>query len=53
VCVDIHKSVGKMANKYWEEMRRHYYSTPSNYMELIRLYSKMLRANKTNFVNSK
>ncbi|OWF46435.1 Dynein heavy chain 6, axonemal [Mizuhopecten yessoensis] len=53
VCVEIHKSIGVMSTKYWEEMRRHYYSTPSSYMEFIRLYSKMLRENKTEFVNNK
>ncbi|KAJ8308273.1 hypothetical protein KUTeg_013147 [Tegillarca granosa] len=53
VCVDIHKSIGKMAKKYWEEMRRHYYSTPSSYMELIRVYSKMLKDNKTEFMNNR
>ena len=42
-----------MAVKYWDEMRRHYYSTPSSYMELIRLYSKLLRENKTEFMNNK
>ncbi|XP_069117336.1 dynein axonemal heavy chain 6-like isoform X3 [Argopecten irradians] len=53
VCVEIHKSIGVMSTKYWDEMRRHYYSTPSSYMEFIRLYSKMLRENKTEFVNNK
>eukprot|EP00105_Crassostrea_gigas_P038198 XP_019922346.1 PREDICTED: dynein heavy chain 6, axonemal [Crassostrea gigas] len=53
VCVEIHKSIGRMSVRYWEEMRRHYYSTPSSYMELIRLYSKMLKENKAEFVNNK
>ncbi|XP_053375273.1 dynein axonemal heavy chain 6-like isoform X4 [Mercenaria mercenaria] len=53
MCVDIHKSINIMAVKYWDEMRRHYYSTPSSYMELIRIYSKMLRENKTEFMDNK
>jgi len=51
--VDIHQSIGKATIKYWEEMRRHYYATPSSYMEFIRLYSKMLRENKRSFINNK
>ena len=53
MCVSIHKSVDKMALRYWEEMRRHFYSTPSSYMELIRLYAKMLQENKAEFVKNK
>ncbi|WAR20146.1 DYH6-like protein, partial [Mya arenaria] len=53
MCVDIHKAIGRMAVTYWEEMRRHYYSTPSSYMELIRLYSKLLRENKNEFMENK
>ncbi|XP_052105827.1 dynein axonemal heavy chain 6-like isoform X2 [Mytilus californianus] len=53
VCVDIHNTIGKAALKYWDEMRRHYYATPSSYMEFIRLYSKMLRENKQSFINNK
>ncbi|KAL4237693.1 Dynein heavy chain 14 [Mactra antiquata] len=53
MCVDMHKSIGDMSIKYWEEMRRHYYSTPSSYMELIRLYSKLLKENKTEFAENK
>ncbi|ESO83512.1 hypothetical protein LOTGIDRAFT_133247 [Lottia gigantea] len=52
-CVDIHRSISVVSRQYWEEMRRHYYSTPSSYMELIRLYSIMLRDNKQEFVNNR
>ncbi|KAH3851244.1 hypothetical protein DPMN_093724, partial [Dreissena polymorpha] len=53
MCVDIHKLIGTMAERYWHEMRRHYYSTPSSYMELIRLYSKLLKENKNEFMQNK
>ncbi|XP_071080158.1 dynein axonemal heavy chain 6-like [Haliotis cracherodii] len=52
-CVEIHKSIVDKAGQYWREMRRHYYSTPSSYMELIRLYAKMLRDNKREFMNNR
>ncbi|KAK3576323.1 hypothetical protein CHS0354_039732 [Potamilus streckersoni] len=53
VCVNIHKTIHKMSTKYWAEMRRHYYSTPSSYMEFIKLYSKLLKENKTVFMDNK
>lgn len=53
VCVDMHNSVSSMSVTFWQEMRRHYYTTPSSYMELIRIYSKLLRENKTIFLDNK
>ena len=53
MCVDIHKSVTCMADTYWQELRRHYYSTPCSYMDLIRTYSKLLKENKTEFMDNK
>ena len=28
--------------RFWDEMRRHYYVTPSSYIEFIRLFSRVL-----------
>ncbi|XP_059157269.1 dynein axonemal heavy chain 6-like [Physella acuta] len=53
ICVGIHKSVAETSIKFWEETRRRYYSTPSSYMELIRLYSRMLKDNKQEFMNNR
>ncbi|KAL3873017.1 hypothetical protein ACJMK2_036179 [Sinanodonta woodiana] len=53
VCVNIHETIHKMSTKYWAEMRRHYYSTPSSYMEFIKLYSRLLKENKTVFMDNK
>lgn len=38
VCVMMHESVEAAAEKYYEEMKRHYYTTPSSYMELLKQY---------------
>nr|CAD7569446.1 unnamed protein product [Timema californicum] len=38
ICVTIHESVSKMTVRFYEEMRRHYYTTPSSYLELLKLY---------------
>ncbi|CAG5136729.1 unnamed protein product, partial [Candidula unifasciata] len=53
ICVEIHKSISYMSRRFWEESRRHYYSTPSSYMELIRLYSRMLADNKQEFTHNR
>jgi dynein heavy chain, axonemal len=42
MCVEIHISVGEMAKKYWTELRRRYYTTPTSYLELINMYVSML-----------
>eukprot|EP01135_Chromosphaera_perkinsii_P012097 Nk52_evm35s2579 gene=Nk52_evmTU35s2579 len=42
MCVDIHSSVNDIAEKFWEELRRKYYTTPTSYLELINFYISML-----------
>jgi dynein heavy chain len=32
--------------RFYEEMRRHYYTTPSSFLELITLYKTMLEEKK-------
>ncbi|CAL1542606.1 unnamed protein product [Lymnaea stagnalis] len=53
ICVGIHKSIADMSVRFWEETRRRYYSTPSSYMELIRLYARMLKDNKMEFMDNR
>ncbi|XP_060520964.1 dynein axonemal heavy chain 6 [Cylas formicarius] len=47
VCVTMHESVEIMTDRFYHEMRRYYYTTPSSYLELITLYKKMLGARKS------
>ncbi|XP_054276499.1 dynein axonemal heavy chain 6-like [Macrosteles quadrilineatus] len=42
MCYTIHQSVGDMTVRYYEEMRRHYYVTPSSYLELLKQYKSLL-----------
>lgn len=37
LCVYVHKSVAKMTEKYYLELRRRHYITPTTYLELINL----------------
>jgi dynein heavy chain len=47
MCVEIHTSVQGMAKRFYEELRRYYYTTPTSYLELITLYLKMLAEKKS------
>ncbi|XP_044766447.1 dynein axonemal heavy chain 6 [Coccinella septempunctata] len=42
LCVIIHESVENMTVRFYEEMRRRYYTTPSSYLELLKSYLSML-----------
>jgi dynein heavy chain len=42
MCVDIHTSVSAMAEIFYAELKRRYYTTPTSYLELINLYLSML-----------
>ena len=52
-CVDMHESIHGLNRRFWEEMRRHYYITPSSYMELIRLLSRMLLKQKNSIMEDR
>ncbi|CAH1104335.1 unnamed protein product, partial [Psylliodes chrysocephalus] len=42
ICVIIHESVELMTVRFYVEMRRYYYTTPSSYLELIKLYKILM-----------
>lgn len=42
MCVETHISVTQTAEKFYNELRRRYYTTPTSYLELINLYLTML-----------
>ena len=46
MCVEIHSSVEKMSKRFFEELRRYNYTTPTSYLELIKLYMHMLMEQK-------
>ncbi|XP_049813740.1 dynein axonemal heavy chain 6 [Schistocerca nitens] len=52
MCVTIHESVAQMTVRFYNEMRRYYYTTPSSYLELLKLYLTMLQ-NKTDQLQKK
>ena len=42
ICVEMHYSVGRTADDFFNELRRKVYTTPTSYLELLNLYSSML-----------
>ncbi|XP_022919976.1 dynein axonemal heavy chain 6 [Onthophagus taurus] len=51
ICVLLHKSVEDMTERFYNEVRRHYYTTPSSYLELLKLYKNMLAEKKESIIN--
>jgi len=46
MCVTVHTSVQQIAQQFYDELRRKYYTTPTSYLELINLYSSMLETKR-------
>ncbi|XP_004691642.1 PREDICTED: dynein heavy chain 6, axonemal [Condylura cristata] len=53
MCVNVHLSVSTMAERYYTELRRRYYTTPTSYLELINLYLYMLSEKKKQLVSAR
>ena len=46
VFVEVHKSVEEETQKFYDELRRRYYTTPTSYMEFVRLYLSRLNGKR-------
>ncbi|XP_045684006.1 dynein axonemal heavy chain 6 [Phyllostomus hastatus] len=53
MCVNVHLSVSNMAERYYTELRRRYYTTPTSYLELINLYLTMLSEKRKQLVSAR
>ena len=42
ICVSMHVSMRALATRFYDEARRHYYVTPTSYLELITSYKRLL-----------
>lgn len=49
MCVEIHTSVAQSAERFYQELRRRYYTTPTSYLELINLFTSMLEKKRLEF----
>jgi len=53
LCVIIHQSVGAYSDRFYEELRRKFYTTPKSYLDLINLYTSVLGEKKAELVVAK
>ncbi|XP_053596859.1 dynein axonemal heavy chain 6 [Microplitis demolitor] len=53
ICVLMHQTTDKMTERYFIEMRRRYYTTPSSYLELLTLYSMTLKRKRDEIMSLK
>ncbi|KAL3884515.1 hypothetical protein ACJMK2_024650, partial [Sinanodonta woodiana] len=53
MCVEIHTSVSTMADRFYAELKRKYYTTPTSYLELINLYLAMLHEKTKSLKNAR
>ena len=49
-CVSTHKLVIETAKRFYAAHKRHYYLTPSSYMDLMKTYDKMMTQTKQEFL---
>ena len=49
-CVFMHVSLVKASKAFFTEHKRHYYVTPSCYIDLLRTFSKIFEAKKLEFM---
>uniref|UniRef100_A0A7M4E560 Dynein axonemal heavy chain 14 n=1 Tax=Crocodylus porosus TaxID=8502 RepID=A0A7M4E560_CROPO len=42
-CVEVHKNISTIVEKYLKETKRHYYVTPSSYLQFINTFSRILQ----------
>ncbi|XP_055643505.1 dynein axonemal heavy chain 6 [Toxorhynchites rutilus septentrionalis] len=42
ICVMMHESVENISERFYREMRRHYYTTPSSYLQLFNQYRTLV-----------
>ncbi|XP_075157385.1 dynein heavy chain at 16F [Haematobia irritans] len=51
--VFMHKTVEDASVKFYKEMKRHYYITPSSYLELLKLYQNLLKHKTLELTNKR
>ncbi|KAH8086150.1 1-aminocyclopropane-1-carboxylate synthase [Aureococcus anophagefferens] len=53
ICVDMQERVSTMSSKFLQEMGRHYYVTPTSYLELINTFKKLLEVQREDVMERK
>ena len=53
VCQQIHSSVAKNSTRFLQELSRHNYVTPTSYLELIGIFSRLIGLKKNELTTAK
>mmetsp|Transcript_3151 Transcript_3151/g.13662 ORF Transcript_3151/g.13662 Transcript_3151/m.13662 type:complete len:4229 (-) Transcript_3151:2367-15053(-) len=53
MCVDVHMSVTQTSERFFQELRRKFYTTPKSYLDLINLYTALLAEKREELGNAK
>nr|XP_028577583.1 dynein heavy chain 14, axonemal [Podarcis muralis] len=53
ICVNIHKNVSIITEKYLKETKRHYYITPNSYLQFINTFSTILKSMKEKIMSDR
>ncbi|KAL4693863.1 hypothetical protein H8959_013128 [Pygathrix nigripes] len=53
MCMNVHLNVSSMAERYYSELRRRYYTTPTSYLELTNLYLSMLSEKRKQIISAR
>ncbi len=51
MCIMFHESTNKISKRFLQELRRHYYVTPTSYLELITTFKTLLKEKRTEVMN--
>ena len=51
MCIMFHESTNRISNRFLLELRRHYYVTPTSYLELITTFKTLLKEKRTEVQN--
>ena len=46
MCIEFHVKIRDLAQKFLQEQQRHYYATPTSYLELISTYKNLLKSKR-------
>jgi len=53
VCVDMQRRTATLSDKYLSELRRHFYVTPTSYLELISTFKALINDKRSEILNNK
>ena len=53
ICVEMQKSVFSLTSRFFREVQRHYYVTPTSYLELINSFRDVLQSKRSEVLQMK